>query len=214
MQTLQAQLDETTQYFLDNLPKEANTTFQDVIDKAIANHITEKAPGVGQKMVNFELLHSNGTTFKLSEKLKEGPVVIMFYRGSWCPYCNLMLKRYQDVLSDIKALGANLVAISPEFPEKAQETITKEGFSFDVLTDEDNQLAEKLGLLFHQSQAALDLMKNLGFDLGKYYGEGKGLVIPIPGIFVVRQDHSISYSYVNPNYRFRAEPAEVIEALS
>ncbi|MEL6195370.1 MAG: peroxiredoxin-like family protein [Bacteroidota bacterium] len=213
METLQLQLDATTQYFLDNLPEEANATFQDVLDKAIASHISEKAPSVGQLIENFELPHSNGTTFKLSDKLKEGPIVMMFYRGSWCPYCNLMLKRYQDTLPEIKKLGANLVAISPEFPEKAQETITNEGFSFAVLTDADNQLAERLGLLFQQNQQAVDLMKNLGFDLAQYYGEGKGLVIPIPGVFVIQSDRRISYSYVNPNYRFRAEPSEVLEAL-
>lgn len=211
---LQSQLDATTNFFADQLSVEQNKVFDDVIEAALQNHIEENAPKIGQFLADFELPAADGSTFRLSEKLKEGPLIISFYRGSWCPYCNLELKAYQDILPEIKQRSGNLVAISPEFPERAQETITKEGIGFDVLTDQDNQLSEKLGLLFHHSVEVVDLIKNLGFDLEFWHGKGNTLVIPIPATLVVNEDGTIIYSYVNPNYRFRAEPNEVIRVLN
>ena len=213
MELLQPQLDATTTYFLDNLPQEANDIFQNVLDKAIANHIADNVPQEGDRLPNFQLPTATGDIFHLDEQLEKGPIVLAFYRGSWCPYCNLMLKTFQAILPEIHQLGAQLVAISPEFPEKAQATMTDNGYEFEVLTDKDNGLAEQLGLLFHQDEAAVATMKSLGFDLEAYYGKGKGFVIPVPATFVIEGNGKIAMTYANPNYRFRAEPAQVIEVL-
>ncbi|MEL6917858.1 MAG: peroxiredoxin-like family protein [Bacteroidota bacterium] len=213
MEPLQPQLDGTTNYFLENLPKEVNATFQEVLDTALEKHIAENTLKIGDRMEDFVLPTSNGGTFSLYEKLTEGPVVLTFYRGSWCPYCNLTLKAYEDALPEIKDLGASLVAVTPEFPEKAQETVTKEGIQFNVVTDSHNQLAEKLGLLFYQDDIAVSTMKELGFDMEIYYGKDEGNILPIPATFIIKTDGKLAFSYINPNYRFRAEPGEVLKVL-
>ncbi len=213
MELLQPQLDSTTNYFLQNLPKEINAIFQGVLDNALEKHITENTLKVGDTIDDFTLPNSNGESFSLYEKLKGGPLVLTFYRGSWCPYCNLTLKALQDALPEIKSLNAHLVAVTPEFPEKTQDTISKEGIQFDVITDKYNQLAIRLGLLFYQNDIAISTMKELGFDMEAYYGKNEGNLLPIPATFVIGKDGKVTFSYINPNYRFRAEPKAIINAL-
>ncbi|MEQ9300493.1 MAG: peroxiredoxin-like family protein [Cyclobacteriaceae bacterium] len=211
--SLQQKLDDTVTYFNDNLPAEATKLLQDTLDAGIARHIADNVLKVGAEVEEFKLPASTGETFSFTEKLKEGPIVLMFYRGSWCPFCNLTLKAYQDVLPEIQDSGASLLTVTPEYPEKAQETITKEGFKFDVVTDEHNQLAEKFGLIFEQNDETTQLMKNLGFDLEMYYGPDHENRLPIPATFIIDKDGKVAFSYVNPNYRIRVEPTQVLEDL-
>lgn len=211
--SLQQKLNDTVTYFNENLPAEATLLLQDTLDAGIAKHIADNVIKIGATIDDFTLTASTSQPFSLNEKLKEGHIVLMFYRGSWCPFCNLTLKAYQDVLPEIQQQGANLVAVTPEFPEKAQETITKEGYKFDVVTDEHNKLAAKLGLIFEQNEETTTLMKNLGFDLELYYGPDHNNLLPIPATFIIGQDGKVAFSYVNPNYRIRVDPTEVVKDL-
>ncbi|MEL7002703.1 MAG: peroxiredoxin-like family protein [Bacteroidota bacterium] len=211
--SLQQKLDETTAYFNANLPPEASKIFLDTLEAGISNHITENALSEGDYVEDFTLPSSTGETFNLSNKLVKGPVVLFFYRGSWCPYCNLTLKAYQDILDKIQGQNASLVAVTPEFPHKAQETRTKEGLAFDVITDEHNQLAGKFGLIFDQKNITTELLKTIGFDFEDFYGPDHENLLPIPGTFIIDTNGKVAFSYVNPNYRERLEPVELVDAL-
>jgi peroxiredoxin len=147
-----------------------------------------------------------------SSLLGHGPVLINFYRGGWCPYCNLELKAYQDELETIRSLGAELVAISPETPNRAEATAAKNEISYPVLTDPQNRLAEALGIVFTLPPELASLYETFGNNLPEAHGEA-GWRLPIPATYVVGEDGAILYAHVARDYRTRAEPEDVIAAL-
>jgi peroxiredoxin len=139
--------------------------------------------------------------------------VLSFYRGQWCPYCDLQLRAYQEVLPRIKALGANLVAISPQTPDETLSTAQKRNLEFRVLSDAGNKIARAYGLVW-KVPAGLDAMqKGFGVDLTKSNGDTSN-ELPVPATFVLGADDGrIAFAYVNADWRERLEPAELIRAL-
>lgn len=141
------------------------------------------------------------------------PVVVTFYRGGWCPYCNLELRAYQKLLPDIEALGGKLVAISPEAPDNSLSTAEKNALSFPVLSDAEGRLADALGIRFELSEAVKAYFIGAGLDLPARNGDGRWS-LPIPATYVVGRDGRIVLAHVDPDYRKRLEPAAVIDALA
>lgn len=173
----------------------------------------KEAIAVGQPAPNFVLPNANGEAIELSALLAGGPVVIVFYRGSWCPYCNLQLRAMQDRLADMDNLGGQLVAVSPEVPDESLSLIEKEEIKFTVLSDKDARVAAQYGVAWEVPELLLDHMRDdRGLDLTKI-NDGNGSVLPIPATFVVSADGIVEWQYVNVDYRHRAEPEDVIAAL-
>mgnify|MGYP000210769356 CR=1 FL=1 len=148
----------------------------------------------------------------LVDLLDSGPVVISFYRGGWCPYCNLEFKALNDCLSAIKSLGANLVGISPELPDNSISTAEKHALEFDVLSDVGNIVARDYGIVMDVPASMRPLYLQWGLDVPSANGDDTW-ELPIPATYVIDSDGTIVFAFVNKNYTERLEPEEIINAL-
>jgi peroxiredoxin len=166
----------------------------------------------GQQAPDFALPNATGQTVQLATLLEQGPVIVTFYRGDWCPYCNLALRAYQAALPEITALGATLVAISPQTPDNSLTTAEKKGLSFPVLSDVGNRVARHYGLVFALSEAVRPVYAAIGSDLPTYNGD-TSWELPVPGTFVIAPDGRVRLAFVDPDYTRRLEPSEILAAL-
>ncbi len=166
---------------------------------------------VGDVAPDFSLKDQNGKIIKLSEQLKHGPVVLTWYRGGWCPYCNVALKALAGHLDSIEGQGARLFALTPELPERSAETAQKNGVPFGVLTDADNKVAQLYKLVFKLDDATAKRYE-AAFKLSGFNGNTKA-ELPVPATYVIDTKGIVRYAYVNPNYRERAQPSAVVQAL-
>ena len=177
-----------------------------------ARTIVNSALGKGQQAPSFELPDADGKLITLGSRLKKGPVVVTFYRGGWCPYCNIALRALQSHLPEIKRLGGSLVAISPELPDQSLSTREKLELGFDVLSDHDNVVARRFGLVFRVSDAARQRLLELGRDLVAHNGS-QTWELPITATYVVNPNGFIVFAHVDADYRDRLDPELIVEAL-
>jgi peroxiredoxin len=170
--------------------------------------------GVGDKTPLFELPNAIGNTIAIKDLLNQGPVVITFYRGNWCPYCNLVLNTYQRILPEIKALGANLIAISPQTPDSSLDMKAKHDLGFEVLSDTKNSIAKQFTTIIKNSKEAINVAKNLGIYFYDYY-DNNSRDIPVPAVFIIDKNGTIVFAKSeNGDYRLRVEPQDILDALS
>ena len=168
---------------------------------------------VGDEAPVFHLENQDEEVVYLEDKLKEGPVVLVFYRGQWCPICNRHLGRFQDSLSLINNLDASVIAISPEQPEYLYTMKEKVDLEFDLLYDQGYFVASEYGLLFDPGESLrnrYDKMLNANFE--EAHQDERGL-LPIPATFIIGQDGKILWRQFDPNYKNRSSVLEIIEAL-
>ncbi len=144
--------------------------------------------------------------------MSKGPLVISFYRGGWCPYCNLELRAYQEILPEIKNLGAQLVGISPELPDNSISLTEKYSLKFQILSDIENEVAREFGIVYHVEEELQEAYKNLGIDLVSTQGNNN-YELPVPATYVVNTNGNVILSYVNTDYTKRLEPSTVLESL-
>lgn len=168
---------------------------------------------VGDKAPEFDLPNALGNIVSLQEYIKKGPVVITFYRGNWCPYCNLALNTYQRILLEIKALGANLIAISPQNPDSSLNMQEKHALEFEVLSDDKNEVAKQYTTIIKNALEAVDEAKKLGIDFYDFYDD-KSRDIPVPAVFIIDTDGTIVYAKSEGgDYSLRVEPQDILDAL-
>ncbi|NIP73978.1 MAG: AhpC/TSA family protein, partial [Gammaproteobacteria bacterium] len=160
----------------------------------------------------FELSDAQGNTVNIRERLDQGPLVISFYRGGWCPFCNLEFKALHDILPEIQAHGAQLIGISPETPENAAATVSNHGLQFDVLTDVGNRVARAFGLAMYVPESMRALYAQWGMDLPAVNGDDSW-ELPIPATYVVDRNGRIQAHYVDVDYTQRMESADILSAL-
>ncbi|MEO9953912.1 peroxiredoxin-like family protein [Nonlabens sp.] len=194
-----------------------NPEFMKGVDAIIENakefELGKHAIKIGEKAPVFKLPNAQGEYVELASLLKNGPVVITFYRGSWCPYCNLQLRALQDKLNDINALGAQLIAISPEVPDGSLTESEISKMDFTVLSDQDAQVASQYGVAWEVPEFLMEHMRvDRDLDLKKI-NNGNASVLPIPATFILGTDGTVKWNYVNADYRTRSEPEEIVEAL-
>lgn len=213
MNSLQQDLEKFKADFAARQPQAA----VDLIEKAnadlIASHIVQTALKTGDKAPDFTLPDAIGRKITLSETLPQGPVILIFYRGGWCPYCNLELRAYQRYLPEIRNAGAQLIAISPQTPDASLSTQEKNALAFPVLSDTDNQVAKAFGILFDLPEYLIRLYAGFGIDLPKI-NDVKTWTLPLPATYVIGQDGMILKSFVETDYRIRMEPSEALAALT
>lgn len=207
---LQSKLDEKRSS--SQAPTEIKMTMEAATKKLEDSGILKKAKQKGQSYIDFTLPNVNGGNLKLSEALKKGPVVLTFYRGGWCPYCNIQLKAYQDRLEDFKKRGASLVAISPETMDSSATTVQKNELKFDILFDKNNTVARKYGIVFKIENDLKAVYEKFGIDLEKNQNN-KSWELPIPATYVIAPNGEIVYSFLNVDYVKRAEPNDILKAL-
>lgn len=197
--------------------RQANPEFMKGVDAAI-NKAKEFEQGanalkVGQKAIDFELPNQESESVSLKKLISQGPVVVTFYRGDWCPYCNLQLRALQARLDEFQALGATLVAISPQVPDGSLTKSEISEMNFTVLSDQNAKVASQYGVAWEVPEFLLDHMRvDRNLDLEKI-NNGNSSVLPIPATFIIGTDGIITWNYVNVDYRTRSEPEEIIEAL-
>ncbi len=172
--------------------------------------IEDRARNKGDRVPNLSLPNALGEMVSINEALDEGPVVILFYMGEWCPYCNISLRAYQRALPEIEAAGANLFAISPEKPDNSLSLIEKNDLGYKVLTDRNSRVAKKFGIAYRVDEALSAISDEI--DL-KEKNDSHKLELPLTAIYVIDQDRIIQYAFVNVDYRKRAEPFEIVEVL-
>lgn len=169
--------------------------------------------GIGDKAPDFTLTNALGVSINLYDNLKANKVVLIFYRGTWCPYCNLALNQYQSILKEIKHQGAELIAISSQTPDESLSIKEKNNLDFEVLSDNGNLVAQLYTTVFRNGEAPLKEMKKLGFDFDSFYGNDSK-ELPVPAVFIIEQNGNISFSKTEGgDYRNRTEPVEIIESL-
>ncbi len=168
---------------------------------------------VGAKMPSFSLKDANGKTVNSGDLLKQDNLVVVFYRGSWCPYCNLYLRNLQKNLAQIKAAGGNLVAISVENPDNSLSVAKKNEVEFTVLSDPNLDVARKFGIVYELPKETDELYKSHGLDVAKH-NEMEKAELPLSATYVVNRKGEIVYAYLEPDYKKRAAPEVIIETLS
>lgn len=168
---------------------------------------------VGDRLGDFALPDATGTLVSLTEVLAGGLAVLVFYRGGWCPYCNVALRAYQQALPDIEALGAHLVAISPQTPDRSLRTQTKAELSFTVLSDAGAQVARQLGIAFQPAGEVLETQRALGLDLGRWNVD-QSLDLPMPTVLVVDRDRVVRFADTHADYTQRTEVDQILAALA
>ncbi|MEO1405425.1 MAG: peroxiredoxin-like family protein [Pseudomonadota bacterium] len=210
--SLAAELEQIAAGSAKRFPPEVIATMRKAADDIETQGIGDNAASPGDILPNATLTDATGNKVEISSLLSKGPLVITFYRGGWCPYCNLELKAYQDLLGDIQGLGGNLVAVTPEKPDNSLTTAEKNELSFPVLTDAGNTFAKALGIVFELPPELQKLYSGFGMDLPSL-NEGAGWTLPIPATFVVAADGIIKLADVNRDYTRRFEPQLALEAL-
>ncbi len=194
------------------IPEDILHLFAQKTEELIKSNIAENALNKGDKIPSFSLPNVQGEIVSSDQLLKKGSLVVSFYRGSWCPYCNLELRAIQQVLPQIQEAGAQLIAISPELPDKSLSVIEKHALKFEVLSDLENKVAKEFGIVFSVAEELRPIYTEFGFHLPDFNGD-ESYELPFPATYVVDKDGIIIYAFVNADYTKRAEPTDLINAL-
>jgi len=196
------------------IPEEQFEIFNADAKQLAATHEVPLKLQVGDKAPQFNLPNAKGEQIHLSDLLEKGPVVLTFYRGAWCPYCNLQLSLLQTALPEILAGGASLVAISPMNADSSLNSVTENDLTFEVLSDIGNKVARKFTTVFKNSDAAINAMSVLGYDFYGFYDD-KSAELPVSGVFVIDRKGEIVFAKSEGgDYRERVEVHEILEVLA
>jgi peroxiredoxin len=191
------------------MPKEHSHAISKSIEDFMQTWDPANAINVGQPFPDFILSDATGKQVSMKELLAKGPLLISFYRGQWCPYCNMALKALQDSLSAIKARGVTLVAISPELPDQSLTLQEKSELQFPVLSDVGNHLARKLGIVFQQPDTVRPILKAYGVDLQARNGDDS-YEVPFPASYLIDTKGMVRFAFLDPDYTRRLEPSTAL----
>lgn len=210
--SLADRIGETIESFMSALPEDEALIVGGSFEKLYASQIAENAIIAGDIAPNFTLPNITGDPVSLYEVLNSGPVVLSFYRGGWCPFCNLELQALQAQLSEFRALGANLIGISPETPDTSLSAIDKHQLEFEVLSDIGNITARQYGLLFTVYEEMRPLYLKWGLDVPASNGDDSW-ELPVPATYVIDTDSVVRAAHVDKDYTRRMEPAQILATL-
>jgi peroxiredoxin len=213
MPTIAEQANEIKATAASRLPAEVVAVFASDQATLTAAGIPAAAVSVGDTLAPFALPDATGQTQTLEELTAEGPAVIVFYRGGWCPYCNVTLRTYQrDLLPQLAAYSARLVAISPETPDASLSTQEKAELTYAVLSDTATKLATSLGITFRPSEDGLKAQREFGVDIRTTRADS-GTLLPMPTVLIVDRDHVVRFVDIHPDYTGRTEANDILTAL-
>jgi peroxiredoxin len=211
--TIQQQSEEMQAAAAQRLPAEVGETFARDRDALIA-HGAPDAVTAGDVLEDFTLPDATGGEVSLSGLLADGPAVLVFYRGGWCPYCNLTLRHYQsELVPELPRHRATLVAITPQKPDESLSTTEKHGLQFPVLTDAGLRLAHRLGIAFEPSSETREAQLKLGLDVSQGNAESS-TELPMPTVLVVDRERVVRFVDVHPDYATRTEVPAILSALA
>lgn len=171
-----------------------------------------RAPRQGEEAPDFVLASHGGSIVELSREAAHGPLVLLFFRGGWCPYCSIALRAWQDALPKVEAAGGRVFAISPEAPRGCQETAWRDLLDYPVLSDRGNRVAESYGLVYEVPPPTRELLLKFGHDISCINGTDDWR-LPLGATFVIGRDRRIRLAHVDPAIHRRLEPDRVLAAL-
>ena len=191
---------------------EADRAVMENAGKSLA--VSMPGPGikVGEKAPDFILSNALGNKVSLKDELMKGPVVLVFYRGAWCPFCNMHLHALQQSLPQFKKYGAQLITVTPQTPDKSAEQIKKDAYPFEVLSDLDSKVMQDYRLYFELPDDLITVYKKHKLDIEAFNGEGRN-VLPVPGSFVIDKNGFVRAMQAQTDYKLRMEPSAIIETL-
>ena len=196
------------------IPADKRKIMEDSTNALLAKEISKSAVKKGDKIPDFTLPNAVNRAVTLSEVLKNKMAVITFYRGGWCPYCNMELKAFESLLPAFEEKNVQLIAISPEVPDISLSTKEKNELSFEVLSDVDNKVAKDFGLVFKMPEDLQDLYLNsFNIHVAKHNGNDD-FELPMPATYVVNQNGDIIYDFIHEDYTKRAEPSEILSFIN
>ena len=196
-----------------DLPLATRTVFEEGIQDLSRSGIVERSLKVGDRAPEFELPDFMGRSVRLADLLQEGPVVISFYRGGWCPFCTAEMKTLQRALPSISSLGATVVAISPQTLDCAEGNCTDLELEYIVLGDSGNRVAGKFGIVYRLQDEMQSVYRDLGLELPEY-NDDDSWSLPIPATYVLDRDGKIRLAFVDPDYTRRLDPTQILATLS
>ncbi|HEV7781689.1 MAG TPA: peroxiredoxin-like family protein [Chitinophagaceae bacterium] len=167
---------------------------------------------ISSKAPDFKAKDQDGKEIRLKDLLKEGKVVLVFYRGQWCPYCNKELSRLQDSLGLIKEKGATLIAVSLEKPENISKTIEKTKAAYSILYDEGAKIMKAYDVEFEVPENTITRYRNSGIDLSKLNTE-EGKYLPVPAVYIIDKESTVVYRFFEPDYKKRPSVKELLDHL-
>jgi peroxiredoxin len=210
--SLKAELDAFRSGFMAQVPPEIRDAMVRADMELAASGIAQRALRAGDRAPDFSLPDARGGHVGLSGLLAAGPIVLSFYRGGWCPYCNLELRALQQAIPEITRLGATLVAISPQTPDESLSTAEKNALAFPVLSDAGSATARSFGIAYDLAEELRPIYARFGHALPDKNGD-ESWILPIPATYVIGTDGRIALAFVDVDYRNRLEPAEILTAL-
>lgn len=210
--SLQSILDARKAQWAEKAPESTKKAYDEGITDVIQKGVLAQAKQLGDQAPDFSLPNATGKSVRLADLLQKGPVILTWYRGGWCPYCNLTLRRLQDELARFQAAGANLLALTPELPDKSLSTQEKHELSFEVLSDLHNVIAKEYGVVFSLTPELAEMYQN-AFDLHGYNGDETN-ELPLAATYVIDRSGTIRYAFLDAEYRHRAEPEDLLQVLA
>ncbi|AIZ42195.1 peroxiredoxin-like family protein [Cellulophaga baltica] len=208
---LEKEINEKKAAFKSSASEDKKQKYAEGIAAVVETNIVGNALQVGETAINFTLPNALGKKITLYDELENGPVILMWYRGGWCPYCNMQLHYMQEMLPEFKKLGASLIAITPETPDNSISTKEKNDLEFEVLSDLDNKVGYEYKVVFKLTEDVKEIYEN-GFELSKFNGNDKG-ELPLAATYIIGQNKVIQYAFLDADYRNRAEPQDLLEHL-
>lgn len=196
------------------MPEEKLAVFNRDAEQLAQAHSAPLKLNKGDAAPSFSLPNADGKAVALEDLLQKGPVVLTFYRGTWCPYCNLELKTYQQILPQIKQAGASFVAVSPMTPDNSLQMKDSNELQFEVLSDVGNKVAGRYTTVFKNPETSIQAMAELGYDFHSFYDD-RSAELPVPAIFVIAKNGTILFAgSAGGDYRQRTEPQAILDALA
>ena len=209
MTSLFADLESYKKEFLAKAPIDKVSIMQRADLELAESDIISNVLSVGDRVENFTLADVTGKKIDLYSTLEQGPVVLVFYRGGWCPYCNLELRAYQRLLDQFREKGVHIIAISPQTVEASQSTQEKNTLSYPVLSDPELKVSDQFGLVHRLPKYLGELYKEFGIEAGNHYVDDSWR-LPLPATFIVSQKGLVLERFVETDYKLRMEPKDVL----
>lgn len=195
-----------------NLPPQHFAEMERATQELIESGVAENALKVGDRAPTFSLDDPDRRSVSSRDLLRTGPLVVSFYRGVWCPYCNMELQALEKASSSFRELGASLIAISPQTPVNSRRSVSSNSLTFPILSDPGNATAAAFGLRFRLPDYLLNIYREHGINL-EATNQDDSATLPMPARFVIGQDGILRYAEVNPDYTRRPEPEDLLPVL-
>ncbi|MEE4378592.1 MAG: peroxiredoxin-like family protein [Candidatus Competibacteraceae bacterium] len=211
-ETLTEQLDALSASHKKETPADRQAIMDAAEQSLRESGLGNNAPRVGDQLPDGEFVTAKGETTSLYEAIGNRKAIVTFYRGGWCPYCNLQLHAYQEHLPEMEAAGATLVAITPETPDNSLSTSEKHGLKFSVLSDGNNNYARQINIVFALNEQLKPIYQAYGVDLEQNQAND-AWELPLAATFIIDADRTVRYAFVDVDYKKRADPEELLREL-